>query len=283
LATGNHIRIGAVEIVVHVTPARMMPSEFAATPMDDRELEIARQTSELDKVRQEMASLRQQLYDHYQDRRDQLAAMHDDLEKAKRALDEREKKVRLLEDDAGDRRQRDRQRQEAVEREAAELNERTIRLEAKLRKLDDEESHRQLEWSRKHADLQERERALAEQTQTLDARIKRYEADVLRLTRIETNLEERESELKRQAEEINSCNSRNGASSTLTKQPDSPSRKKRTTISTASLPIAARRWKGNRRRSPSCAAGSNACARNCACANSSSTSRAPARKPRKPS
>jgi len=170
--------------------------------LEERTLEITYQKNELAKVRQEMADVRKQLYDHYQDRRDQLAVMHEDLEKARLALDEREKKLRLLEEDATDRRLRDRKRLEEIEQHGGELTGRLLRLEDERKKIEDDEKRRQSEWTHRYADLEQREKAIADQTQALDSKIKRYEADVLRLTRIETNLEQREADLQTKSDEM---------------------------------------------------------------------------------
>lgn len=170
--------------------------------LEDRALEIEEQQQELAKVRKEMADLRRQLYDHYQERRDRLSELQDDLDIKKRDLDEREKKVRLEEDDVAERRHRDRSRQEEIEKLSTEVAERTQRLEEE-RKLFEQRQRESLDdWSNKNADLENREGALAEQARALQAKAKQYEADVLRLNRLQGELEKREAESQKQLDDI---------------------------------------------------------------------------------
>ena len=73
--------------------------------------------------------MRKQLYEHYQERRDRLAAQQEDLEKTRLDLDQREKKLRLEEQDGADGRARDRKRQEELDRRTLELSQRAVRFE----------------------------------------------------------------------------------------------------------------------------------------------------------
>ncbi|MSQ97064.1 MAG: hypothetical protein EXR98_21270 [Gemmataceae bacterium] len=224
LADGDRVQIGIVEIHVRISPARVTAKldeakkEFATQvhqfreqlvaqgtrsqpQLEERAMEVTRQQEELVKLRQEMTDLRKQLYDHYQDRRDKLAALQDDLEKARLALDEREKKLRLDEEDANDRRQRDRKRQEEIERQTVELTQRSLRFEEARGQI--EQRHKTVldDWSCKNADLQDREKTVAEKARDLDVKQKTYDADVLRLHRLEGTLDQREAELQTQTAE----------------------------------------------------------------------------------
>lgn len=170
--------------------------------LEERGHEIARQQHELARVRQEMAEVRKQLYDHYQDRRDQLAAMQDDLEKTKRELAEREQKVRLEEDDDTDRRQRDRRKQDENEKAGIALEQERLRVEVESRRLDEEQQRRLDEWARTQAAVQQRESTLADKEKEIDQKVRQYEADLVRLNRLEGTLETRQSDLDRQAGDI---------------------------------------------------------------------------------
>ena len=166
--------------------------------LEERAAEIQHQKDELAKVRQEMADLRRQLYDHYQDRRDQLIAMKEDLEKAKLEFQERDKKLRLEEQDAADRRQRDEKRQDELDRRGAELTQQAIQFE------DERRQHQQLQddLAAQNADLVQREAAQSEIARDLASKLKQYDADVLRLNRLQNKLEEREIEQKQQTDEL---------------------------------------------------------------------------------
>jgi chromosome segregation ATPase len=177
--------------------------------LEERAAEIEHQKQELAKVRQEMADLRRQLYDHYQERRDRLLTMQEDLEKAKLEFDERDKKLRLEEQDAAERRQRDQQRQDALDQRHEELDKRSVELTQLALRFDDDrrqfdEKQKALhgDWSEKSAQLDRRESILIEQTRELETNLKNYEADVLRLNRLQGKLEERDAELQQQANEL---------------------------------------------------------------------------------
>ncbi len=210
LTHGDRVQLGAVEIHVHITPARAhialhdrpSPAPYHSPALDDRALEITRQQEQLAKIRLEMTNLRKQLHDHYQDRRDKLGAMHEDLENAKHALEERERTLRLQESDAGDRRLRDRQRQDEIERQTIDLTQRSLRFEEARLQVEQRQKAASDDWTRKHADLQEREKAFADKVRDLDAKAKQHDADILRLHRLEGALDQRQVELDAQTTEL---------------------------------------------------------------------------------
>ncbi len=172
------------------------------TELDERALEIDRQQRELVKVRQEMADLRRQLYDHYQERRERLTGMQDDLDRTRRDIEEREKKLRLEEQDTADSRQRDRQRQEELDRRTVEITQRSLRFDDERKLFEQRQRESLADFSRKNADLESREKAVADASRALDAKVKQYEADVVRFSRREGELEQREAELQKQSEAI---------------------------------------------------------------------------------
>jgi hypothetical protein len=170
--------------------------------LEERSALIEHQKAELAKVRQEMADVRRQLYDHYQDRRDRLAGMQDDLDGTKRDLEERAKKLQLEEQDAADRRQRDRKREEELDQRTIEVTQRSLRFEDERRLFEQRQKESLDDGAKKNADLEMREKNLADQARAFDARIKQYEADVLRLNRLQGALDERETQLTQQADEL---------------------------------------------------------------------------------
>ncbi len=170
--------------------------------LEERSALIEQQKAELAKVRQEMADVRRQLYDHYQDRRDHLAGMQDELEGSKRELEERARKLQLEEQDAADRRQRDRLREEELDLRTIEVTQRALRFEEERGLFEQRQKESLDDWAKKNADLQMREKSLADQVHALEAKIKQYEADVLRLNRLQGALDERETQFTQQADEL---------------------------------------------------------------------------------
>jgi chromosome segregation ATPase len=170
--------------------------------LEERAAEIDHQKQELAKVRQEMADVRRQLYDHYQERRDRLASMQEHVEKAGLDQEEREKKLRLEEQDAADSRQRDGKRQSDLDQRIADWTQRSLHFEEERRQFDERHKDLQDDWTIKIADLEQREKTLADQTLGLDVTIKQYETDVLRLNRLQSELEVREIDLRTQTDEM---------------------------------------------------------------------------------
>jgi uncharacterized phage infection (PIP) family protein YhgE len=169
--------------------------------LEERAAEIEHQKKELAKVRQEMADVRRQLYDHYQDRRDRLAAMQDELEKTKLDLAEREQKLRFEEQDAAERRQRDRKKQDDLEQRVVDMDSRFETFEKERRQFEDRQQQLEADWTRKAADLERTQALVAETSRNVDAKVKQYEADVLRLSRLQGEMELREADLRTRAEE----------------------------------------------------------------------------------
>jgi chromosome segregation ATPase len=168
--------------------------------LEERGFEIDRLRNELTKTRQEMADLRRQRYEPYQERRILLASMQDDVEAGKHDIEDRLKKLQLEEQDAAARRLRDRTRQEELDQRAGELTQRESRLEEERREFEKRQQDQVAEYERKHADLIARESALAEQVREWEGKLKQYRADVLRLNRLEGDLEAREADLNEQIE-----------------------------------------------------------------------------------
>ena len=170
--------------------------------LDERAAEIEHQESELVKLRLETANLRQQMFDHYADRRDSIASMQADLDKARLGIEEREKKLRIEEQDVADRRQRHLHQQEEIDQRTAEVSERALRFDEERRLFEQRQKDAYDDWEKKNADLLERQQVLVDLTGDRETKIKHYEADVLRLNRVATDLEERERALEPRADEL---------------------------------------------------------------------------------
>ncbi len=162
--------------------------------LEEHAVEIEHQKAELTAARQELADLRRQFFEHYQDRRDRQALMQEELEKTRIELDEREKKLRFDEQEFAERRQRDRAQHEAIERRENELTQRTLKLEQERRAFEDRLKQSEADTDAKLGDLILREKKLADRVSELESKTKQYEADVLRLNRLQGELESQRTE-----------------------------------------------------------------------------------------
>ena len=147
-----------------------------------------------------MADVRRQLYDHYHERRDRLASMQDEAERTKLDLDRRAKKLLLEEQDAADARlaaiangKRNSDRRARRSSHAAPWK--STRNADTTRRLQDERAAELIA-------TQQREKAWADKARDLDARCKQYDADVLRLNRLQGIWKKREADLGTQSEAL---------------------------------------------------------------------------------
>jgi DNA repair exonuclease SbcCD ATPase subunit len=170
--------------------------------LEERALEIDRQKEELIRTRAEMTDLRRQLYDHYQDRREQLVSMQDGLDSSRREIAERTKKLALAEQDAADRRDRDRERQAELQKRDDELTKGLVRLDEERRQFEAQQQATLDSWTGRISDLETREKELAQKSADLEGKLKQYQADIVRLHRRETALEDRVVELKKLEDDL---------------------------------------------------------------------------------
>ncbi|HWY88543.1 MAG TPA: hypothetical protein VNX28_17660, partial [Gemmataceae bacterium] len=170
---------------------------------------VATQTADLDKQRQELATMRQeladirrQLYDRYQERRDRLAGLQEAVDRAARKVQERKRLVDAEEQQSRQRRHEDATRRAELDIRVASLEEQAGRLEEERRLLHESHGAVQADLERKLSDLQGREEKLAGGQRDLEARLRQYQADLLRLDRLQGSLDERDKKLQEQSKDF---------------------------------------------------------------------------------
>jgi chromosome segregation ATPase len=168
----------------------------------ESQAEIDKQRQELATVRQELVEIRKQLYDRYQERRDRLSGLQEAIDRAARKVQERKRQVDSEEQQLEQRRREAAQRHAGLEQRAVELGQRAQRLEEERRAFQENQVRLQRDLGDKAADLQGREQKLTVERLDLEGRSKQYQADILRLDRLQGTLEERERFLKTRSQEI---------------------------------------------------------------------------------
>src|SRR5262249_7977916 len=156
---------------------------------------------EIEAVRQELGSLRQQLYDRYRERRDRLAGLQEAVRRAARRVQERKRRleadVTQFIADSADERERLavlKTREEQLARERQDLDERQRVLESTQQQVE-------RELSKRIEDCQEQERRLADERRALSKNEAQYQADLVRLHRLQALLEDKQKNLQSHAKE----------------------------------------------------------------------------------
>lgn len=200
LVDGDRITLGAIDLYVHLQMPEKAPSPETGVPRElgtpiDKTLDLERQRQELANQRQELVQIRRELYERYQERRDRLAGLQEAVDRAARKVQERK---RLLEADA----QALDQRQQADAERQAELLRRAAEIETTARQLEDErrawsagQGKSLADLESKIADLAKREESLANEHRNMDARLSQYQADLVRLDRLQGAIEQRDQDL----------------------------------------------------------------------------------------
>jgi chromosome segregation ATPase len=224
LGEGDQISLAAVELVVRVQhpvdspqagPASKelprlpegqttprAPEQSAATApsrqekaLQQQQEEMARREKELEGVRQELAVIRQQLYERYRHRRDRLAGLHEAIRRAARKVQERN---RLLDTE-----------QEQFRAQKLELDARTQEHDRFAKQCTQErealavqKQELQRQTSELGLDLQAREETLVRDRDKLAKDQAQHEDDLVRLDRLEAALETRQQQLDERAQAI---------------------------------------------------------------------------------
>jgi peptidoglycan hydrolase CwlO-like protein len=170
------------------------PLESAAVQSKLAEIEQERQL--LATQRQELAEIRKQLYDRYQERRDRLAGLQEAVDKAAKKVQDRKQQIdadaQKLAQRRSDHEERLAEAEERVTAAAAEAE----RLEQERRRFQQAQTESQSELAQKLADFQAREDKLAATQCEVDLKLRQYETDVLRVERRQGDLERREQEVQ---------------------------------------------------------------------------------------
>jgi chromosome segregation ATPase len=167
-----------------------------------QQAELQAKAEQLTAQEKELDAYRQQLDDRYRERRDRLAGLQEAVNKAAANVQERK---RQLENEIL---QASTQIQDRAARQV-ELDRRASEIDRKTRELDEQRSAftaRQEELQKQVADrlseCQARERQLMEDRQALDQNQAKYQADLVRLDRLAASLEQRQKEIQDRAAEV---------------------------------------------------------------------------------
>jgi chromosome segregation ATPase len=233
LADGDRITLGAVELLVRMTPAvRIREPAVSLRPIepadvDERSRQLREQTEELeaDRVlwyqrreqieqecrrqqeevsaaRRELAEVRQQLYDRYRQRRDRLAGLHQAIRRAARKVQERKGQVEAEAGVVAARREEEAVRKAQLDAQAEEQARERAQLDEQHRLFAVRKEELRREVAEKLLALQAREGKLAEDRQALEKSQAEHQAALARLDRSQAALEEREKRLRADALEI---------------------------------------------------------------------------------
>ncbi len=199
------------EHVLKEREAKLRLDEHDATERrlhdDARHAELERRAAELTQRTQSLAEERRiheirtkQAQSDADAKLADLALLDKSISERSRELDakakqyERDAKLRSDEHDAAERRQRDDARHAELERRAAELAQRSLKLEEERRTLEERSRLSQSEADAKLDNLTLLDKSIAERSRELEAKVKQYEADILRLNRLQGEIELREAE-----------------------------------------------------------------------------------------
>lgn len=202
LQPDDRITVGAVEFVVRSqgevrtqqpakSPLRVSEGSDKSAPLAEREQALAR-------AEQELATLRQQHYEQYQQRRDRLAGMKEALDCAARKLQERKRDLDAETALAASRRTDNERRQTELAEGFAEVQRLRGELQAAQKTLEGEREA-----------VTARQRRLDDELANLEKGRAQFQEDLVRLERAraafelrETQFQERVQELERRAEQI---------------------------------------------------------------------------------
>jgi chromosome segregation ATPase len=161
-----------------------------------------KQQEEAVALRRELAHIRQQLYQRYQEKRDRLAGLHQAVRRAAKRLQERKRKF----DEEAKRIETSRQEWSLRE---AELESRAEQTERERKLLEDQaqliagrQQELQKELHDRLEEVQDRERQLADERLALEKSTRQHQTDLVRLDRIQATLDQRQKQLQAQALEV---------------------------------------------------------------------------------
>jgi len=185
--------------VASPVPSALIEREKA---LERRSADVLRQQQELGAVRQELADLRNQLYQRYQERRDRLSGLQEAVDRAaakvqdqKRAFDRERREWTATQEAFA-------QRQALLEQRGRDLADARRRLDEERATWEDNQTPLRAELASREDDLAQRETALAQRVSEHETKSRQYQADVLRLDRLQGELANREQDLAKQAEAL---------------------------------------------------------------------------------
>lgn len=172
--------------------------------LEARAGEAARGEEALAVLKRELADLRQDLYDRYQQRRDRLHAFHAAIRRAGRKLQVRKRQFEDELRQAEARRQEETQRQAELQARADDMGRERQLLDDRCRLLEARQEELQKELADRLTDIQQREQRLAEDRAGLEKSQAQHQVDLVRLDRLQASLDQREKDVEartRKAEE----------------------------------------------------------------------------------
>jgi chromosome segregation ATPase len=170
--------------------------------VDERTAEVAKQKQELAAGRQELADIRRQLYERYQERRDRLAGLQEAVTKAARKVQENKRQLEAEIQAAATGRAEDEGRQAELQARTTEIAELMQRMDEERRLFQEHQSRLNQELETRWTDLRAREDKLTSDSRDLSDRQKQHQDDLVRLDRLQGTLDERDRQLHKKAEEI---------------------------------------------------------------------------------
>ncbi len=174
-----------------------------------RESDLQARFADLDKhkqelagTRQDLADIRKQLYERYQERRDRLAGLQEAVNRAAQKVQERKRQVDAEAVELQNTRFRETARQTELQAHAADIADLVHRLEEERHLFQESKTTYQAELKEKLAHVEAREQALSAAHQELEKNRQQYQADLIRLDRLQGALDTREKELEAKGQEI---------------------------------------------------------------------------------
>lgn len=164
--------------------------------LDNRSADLDRQRQELADMRQELADIRRQLYERYQERRDRLAGLQEAVNRAARKVQEQKQQLAQENRTLAQEKQQHAEREAELQRREQELAERQRQLDQEQQQLDQRWQECLRELGQRQEECLARERQLQSDRQKLEQDQAQYQADLVRLDRLQGKLDERERELQ---------------------------------------------------------------------------------------
>ncbi len=163
--------------------------------------EVQREQQESARLRQELVELRKQSLEHYQQRNERVTLLQEENEKSAQLWRDRTADLQAKEAELADRLARQTELERSFEERAKQIQTLARKVEDERKVIEQRQAQQLEDLERKETDLRTREEVWATQNADLEQRQRLYQADVLRLDRLQADFERRESErLAKEAE-----------------------------------------------------------------------------------
>jgi chromosome segregation ATPase len=159
-------------------------------------------TEQLTSQEKELDAYRQQLDERYRERRDRLAGLQEAVNKAAANVQERKRELENQILQASTQLQDHVGRRVELDRRASDIDRKTRELEEQRAAFTTRQEELQKQVADRLSECQTRERQLVEDRQALDQNQAKYQADLVRLDRLAASLEERQKENEDRTAEV---------------------------------------------------------------------------------